>query len=98
MDAALGQRLIDLQERIVSHFDSRNWEEIGLLTDSSAMLNSHSRRLRSLSFGDDDHTGNVLTPLRISLNTITSEIIGLPWDNFDVHEISRAEFEGLRSQ
>jgi hypothetical protein len=27
-----------------------------------------------------------------------SEITGLPRDNFEVHEISKAEFEGLRRQ
>jgi hypothetical protein len=32
MDAALAQHLFDIRERIVSHFDAGNWEEIGLLT------------------------------------------------------------------
>jgi AbiJ-like protein len=64
MDVALGQRLIDLRERIVSHFDSGNWEELGLLTESSETINGHPRLLRSLSWGDEDYAGNVLTILR----------------------------------
>src|SRR5260370_13415217 len=64
MDAALGQRLIDLRERIVSHFESGNWEELGLLTEASNMINSHPRLLRSLSWGDEDYAANVLIVLR----------------------------------
>jgi AbiJ N-terminal domain 5 len=64
MDMTLGQRLIDLRERIVSHFDAGNWEELGLLTECSDFINHHSRLLRSLSWGDEDYAGNVLTVLR----------------------------------
>ena len=64
MDTALGQRLIDLRERIVSHFNAGNWEELGLLTESSDTINRHPRLLRSLSWGDEDYAGNVLTVLR----------------------------------
>lgn len=64
MDAALGQRLIDLRERIVSNFDSGHWEEIGLLTGCSAMINDHPRLLRSLSWQDEDYAGNVLNVVR----------------------------------
>jgi hypothetical protein len=63
MDAALGQRLIDLRERIVSNFDAGHWHELGLLTESSEMINRHPRLLRSLSWGDEDYSGNVLTVL-----------------------------------
>jgi hypothetical protein len=65
MDVSTGNRLIDLRERIVaSNFDHGNWEELGLLTGTSKIINGHSRLLRSLSWGDEDYSGNVLTVLR----------------------------------
>lgn len=64
IDVALGNRLIDLRQRIVAGFDAGNWEELGLLTGASAIINGHSRLLRSLSWGDEDYAGNVLTVLR----------------------------------
>ena len=46
MDLALGKRLIDLRGRIVANFDSGNWEEVGLLTGHSDVINNHDRLLR----------------------------------------------------
>ena len=34
----------------------------------------------------------------VAVLAAASEITGLPRDNFEVHEISKAEFEGLRRQ
>lgn len=64
MDTALGNRLIELRARIVDGFDAGNWEEIGLLTGATELITCHSRLLRSLSWGDEDYAGNVLTVLR----------------------------------
>jgi hypothetical protein len=64
MDPTLGQHLINIREKIVSHLNSGNWEEIGLLSESSKIINSHPRLLRSLSWGDEDYAGNVLKVLR----------------------------------
>lgn len=64
MDTALGERLIELRARIVSGFDAGNWEEIGLLTGATGLIMRHPRLLRSLSWGDEDYAGNVLTVLR----------------------------------
>lgn len=64
MDTALGERLIELRARIVSGFDAGNWEEIGLLTGATEVITRHPRLLRSLSWGDEDYAGNVLTVLR----------------------------------
>lgn len=64
MDTALGNRLIELRARIVDGFDAGNWEELGLLTGASELINRHPRLLRSLSWGDEDYAGNVLTVLR----------------------------------
>jgi len=64
MDITLGNRLIDLRARIVANFDSGNWEELGLLTGASDVINHHPRLLRSLSWQDEDYASNVLTVLR----------------------------------
>jgi hypothetical protein len=63
MDKEIGQRILALRERIVSHFDASDWEEIGLLTGLSDIIKRHPRLLRSLSWGDEDYAGNVLTTL-----------------------------------
>lgn len=64
MDTTLGNRLIELRARIVAGFDAGNWEEIGLLAGATDTITGHSRLLRSLSWGDEDYAGNVLTVLR----------------------------------
>ncbi len=64
IDQALGQRLIELRARVIANFDAGNWEELGLLTGHSDTINRHPRLLRSLSWGDEDYDGNVLTVLR----------------------------------
>jgi hypothetical protein len=63
MDLEQGQRILRLRERIVSNFTSENWQEIGLLTGFSDLINRHQRLLRSLSWGDEDYSGNVLNVL-----------------------------------
>ena len=64
MDTALANRLFEIRKRVVDQFDAGNWEELGLLTGSSDIINRHSRLLRSLSWGDEDYSGNVLTVIR----------------------------------
>ena len=64
MDIALGNRLIELRARIVDGFGAGNWEEVGLLTGATELITHHPRLLRSLSWGDEDYAGNVLTVLR----------------------------------
>jgi hypothetical protein len=64
MDEALGKKIIALRQRVVEHFNFGNWEEVGLLTGQTKAINQHPRLLRSLSFGDDDYDGNVLSLLR----------------------------------
>jgi len=60
MDKKLGKRILDLRERIVSNFDAGDWEEIGFITGHSAIIDGHPRLLRSLSWGDEDYSGNAL--------------------------------------
>src|SRR4051812_37160823 len=64
MEIALGQRILALKERIKSNFSATNWDEVGLLTGHSDLILKHPRLLRSLSFGDEDYSGNVLSVLR----------------------------------
>jgi len=64
MDPVIGNRLIALRERVVANFDFGNWEELGLLTGRTSLIEGHSRLLRSLSWQDEDYAGNVLTVLR----------------------------------
>lgn len=63
MDLPAGQRLLKIREKIVSNFTHENWEEIGLLTGFSDLIKQHKRLLRSLSWGDEDYSGNVLNVL-----------------------------------
>ncbi|MCU1740015.1 MULTISPECIES: hypothetical protein [unclassified Pseudomonas] len=56
--------ILDLKRRIEEDFTSSNWEEAGLLTDSSHIISGHPRLLRSLSFGDQDYGGNIISVLR----------------------------------
>jgi AbiJ N-terminal domain 5 len=48
-DTKTGERLLALRERVVAAFDSGNWEELGLLTGSTALITKHERLLRSLA-------------------------------------------------
>jgi len=64
MDLGLGNRIIALRGKIVSNFDQGNWEEVGLLTGHSKIIDDHPRLLRSLSWNDEDYAGNVLTVLK----------------------------------
>ncbi|WP_183641280.1 hypothetical protein [Pseudoxanthomonas sp. OG2] len=54
---------MNLREKVVSNFDAANWEEIGLLTGHSKVIDNHPRLLRSLYWGDEDYAGNVLVVL-----------------------------------
>ena len=63
MDLEEGQRVLRIRERIVSNFTAEHWQEVGLLTGFSDLISGHSRLLRSLSWGDEDYSGNVLNIL-----------------------------------
>jgi hypothetical protein len=69
IDLELGKRLIALRAQVASNFDAGYWEEVGLLTGHSHIINGHDRLLRSLSWGDEDYAGNVLTVLSTIANS-----------------------------
>jgi hypothetical protein len=64
LDQALGRRIIALSHRVVADFDFGNWNEVGLLTGLSDMIDSYPRLLRSLDWGDEDYASNVLGVLK----------------------------------
>jgi len=64
MDNELAKRILELREQIVAHFDAGDWEEVGLLTGFTNLIDGHPRLLRSLHWGDEDYAGNVLIVLR----------------------------------
>ncbi|MCE9592367.1 MAG: hypothetical protein K8S99_17825 [Planctomycetes bacterium] len=78
MNKNLGTRILALRERIVSHFNTGDWEEIGLLTGHTNEINGHARLLRSLFFGDEDYAGSVLAVLK---NIAIKDVAAL--DQFD---------------
>lgn len=57
------QKILRIREKIVSNFTAEHWREIGLLTGFSNLIIGHQRLLRSLSWGDEDYSGNVLEVL-----------------------------------
>jgi len=60
----LGNRIIALREVIVDKFKAGDWEEVGLLSGQSDVIDQYPRLLRSLEWGDPDYAGNVLGVLR----------------------------------
>lgn len=62
-DVERGKRILDLRAHVIADFDAESWEEIGLLTGHSNIINNHDRLLRSLSWGDEDYAGNALAVL-----------------------------------
>jgi len=60
VDQVLGKRIIALRQRVVANFAAEQWQEVGLLTGLSEMVNKYPRLLRSLHWNDEDYSGNVL--------------------------------------
>ena len=52
--------ILQLKDIMVEHFTKENFIEVGIVTGWSQQILKHNRLLRSLSFGDDDLSGNVL--------------------------------------
>lgn len=64
MEVELGNRVIALRQQVVANFNAGHWEEVGLLTGHSEIINRYPRLLRSLNWGDEDYAGNALGVLR----------------------------------
>lgn len=63
-DQKTREKLVDLKNSITKYFNESHWRELGLLTDHLDQVEDHGRLLRSLSFGDEDYEGHVLSMLR----------------------------------
>ncbi|WP_430245061.1 hypothetical protein [Neorhizobium sp. DAR64861/K0K2] len=63
VDASMRRALLPLKDKIAATFSESNWIELATLTDTYSLVRHHPRLLRSLSFGDDDYAGNVLSVL-----------------------------------
>lgn len=63
-----GKLLLELKRRIVEDFTHSDWEELGLLTNCNDLIDGHDRLKRSLYFGDEDYTGNVISVLKQMAN------------------------------
>ena len=59
-----GPELVRLKNSVVADFNDSNWRELGALTNTLDEIERHPRLLRSLSWGDSDYDGLVLTFLR----------------------------------
>jgi hypothetical protein len=64
MDAEINFYLLEIKDRIEKNFTSSDWKELGFILGRSYVIDGHPRLLRSLSFGDDDYSGNILDVLR----------------------------------
>ncbi len=53
-----GKKILEFKRRIVEDFTHGDWEELGLLTDCTDIIDGHDRLKRSLFFGDEDYSGN----------------------------------------
>lgn len=51
-------RLIGLTRLAVKNFNGGDWQALGAYTGATEVINNHDRLLRSLSFQDDDYSGN----------------------------------------
>jgi hypothetical protein len=60
----IGKQIVALKNHIVAGFNDSHWRELGMLTNHLEEVEGHPRLLRSLSFGDDDYEGHVLSMLQ----------------------------------
>ena len=63
MDKAQGKELLEIKNIIVNQFGQSEWLELGFYLGCNDLVQNHPRLLRSLSFGDEDYEGNVLSVL-----------------------------------
>jgi hypothetical protein len=70
-------QIVSLKNRISGCFGETEWRELGMMTGQYELVDSHARLLRSLSFGDEDYEGNVLSVLQkmIAADDANMEII-----------------------
>ena len=62
-DAKANRAMLALERAIEATFTRGDWLELGLVTDSDEFIRGHRRLLRSLEWGDEDYSGNILDVL-----------------------------------
>ena len=62
-EATANQAVLALARAIEATFTRGDWLELGLITDSDEVIRGHRRLLRSLEWGDEDYSGNILDVL-----------------------------------
>jgi AbiJ N-terminal domain 5/Abortive infection C-terminus len=62
-DAKASQAVLAFAKAIEATFNQGDWLALGLLTDTDDVIRGHRRLLRSLDWGDDDYSGNILEVL-----------------------------------
>jgi len=64
MNIENGKLILELKRRIEKDFSQGDWDEVGLLTECTKIIEGHPRLLRSLHFGDEDYSGNIISVLK----------------------------------
>jgi hypothetical protein len=57
------QAVLGLKDVVTKRFNHENWLALGLMTGCEQAVQNHDRLLRSLSFGDSDYGGHVISML-----------------------------------
>ena len=94
----LRYRLLRLKKAICAKFTESNWEEMGLVVGCTQMINSEDRLYRSLSFGDPDYEGHVISVLeRIARKDVglVDEVEKYVMEKFSTESLGDVCVEGL---
>jgi hypothetical protein len=63
VDPSVRRALLPIREKVKELFEEKHWIELATLTDTYHLVSNHQRLLRSLSFGDPDYEGHILSVL-----------------------------------
>ena len=63
MNKEQGKELLEIKKVIVNQFSQSDWLDLAFYLGCSEIIEGHPRLLRSLSFGDDDYEGNIISVL-----------------------------------
>jgi hypothetical protein len=74
-DPRVSQKLLEVKDKIVANFTEADWQNIGLISNGSDVVNSHPRLLRSMRFNDDDYESSAVTVLTSIVNNDLATII-----------------------
>lgn len=58
-DVSPNKVIVTVAKALEARFERGDWVDLGILTDTRAIIENHGRRLRSLNWNDPDYRGNV---------------------------------------